>query len=50
MATPTPTIALPPNFDAGQFSRDIVQIALPFVSITLLFVAFAFIKKLCNRL
>lgn len=46
----TPTIALPPNFDPTQFVSDIVQISLPFVSIALLFLGYALIKKICNRL
>lgn len=45
-----PTIALPPNFDAVQFVSDITHIVLPFVSIALLFVAAALIKKIGNRL
>lgn len=43
-------IALPPNFDAAQFASDVIQIALPFVSIALLFVAYAAIKKVANKL
>lgn len=43
-------IALPPNFDAVLFASDVIQIALPFVSIALLFVAYAAIKKIANKL
>ena len=43
-------IDLPPNFDVVQFAADIFQIVSPFVPIAAMFLAFALIKKLGNRL
>lgn len=46
---PTNMIALPPNFDLQQFADQIIQLSLPFVSISVVFLTYFSIKKICKR-
>lgn len=43
-------ISLPPNFDVTQFANQIFTLVTPFATIAALFVAYALIKKICNRI